>query len=59
METVQSTYFCFRARPANSKFATKTAKKRVNISKRLIFLFLKQKNPMENDGVTIRLELII
>ena len=27
METVQSVYFCFEAKPANSKFATKTAKK--------------------------------
>ena len=27
METVQSVYFCFGAKPANSKFATKTAKK--------------------------------
>ena len=27
METVQLVYFCFGARPANSKFATKTAKK--------------------------------
>ena len=26
METVQSVYFCFGAKPANSKFATKTAK---------------------------------
>ena len=24
METVQSLYFCFGAKPANSKFATKT-----------------------------------
>ena len=31
METVQSVYFCFGARQANSKFATKTAKKSVNI----------------------------
>ena len=31
METVQSVYFCFEAKPANSKFATKTAKKTVNI----------------------------
>ena len=30
METVQSVYFCFGAKPANSKFATKTAKKGVN-----------------------------
>ena len=29
METVQSVYFCFGAKPANSKFATKTAKKKV------------------------------
>ena len=28
METVQSVYFCFGARPANSTFATKTAKKK-------------------------------
>jgi len=28
MEMVQSAYFCFEARPANSKFATKTAKKK-------------------------------
>ena len=27
METVQPLYFCFGAKPANSKFATKTAKK--------------------------------
>ena len=26
-ETVQAVYFCFGAKPANSKFATKTAKK--------------------------------
>ena len=26
METVQSAYFCFGAKPGNSKFATKTAK---------------------------------
>ena len=31
METVQSVYFCFGAKPANSKFATKIAKKTVNI----------------------------
>ena len=31
METVQSVYFCFEAKPANSKFATKRAKKSVNI----------------------------
>ena len=28
METVQDVYFCFGATPANSKFATKTAKKK-------------------------------
>ena len=28
MEMVQSVYFCFGAKPANSKFATKTAKKK-------------------------------
>ena len=28
METVQSVYFCFGAKPTNSKFATKTAKKK-------------------------------
>ena len=28
MATVQPVYFCFGARPANSKFATKTAKKK-------------------------------
>ena len=27
MKTVQPVYFCFAAKPANSKFATKTAKK--------------------------------
>ena len=27
METVQAVYFCFGAKPSNSKFATKTAKK--------------------------------
>ena len=32
MEMVQSVYFCFGAKPANSKFATKTAKKKsVNV----------------------------
>ena len=31
METVQPVYFCFGAKPANSKFATKTAKKSVKI----------------------------
>ena len=30
VETVQSVYFCFGAKAANSKFATKTAKKSVN-----------------------------
>ena len=30
MEMVQSVYFCFGGRPANSKFATKTAKRKVN-----------------------------
>ena len=30
METVQSVDFCFGAKPVNSKFATKTAKKSVN-----------------------------
>ena len=28
METVQFMYFCFGGKPANSKFATKTVKKR-------------------------------
>ena len=28
MVTVQSVYFCFGAKPANSKFAIKTAKKK-------------------------------
>ena len=28
MEMVQPMYFCFRAKPANSKFATKTAKRK-------------------------------
>jgi len=28
METVQPVYFCFGAKPANSKFATKTAKRK-------------------------------
>ena len=28
METVQSMYFCFGAKPANSKFATKIVKKK-------------------------------
>ena len=27
-ETVQAVYFCFGAKPANSKFATKTAKQK-------------------------------
>ena len=31
METAQPVYFSFGAKPANSKFATKTAKKTVNI----------------------------
>ena len=29
METVQPVYFCFGVKPANSKFATKTAKKKL------------------------------
>ena len=29
METVQPVYFCFGAKPANSQFATKTAKKKI------------------------------
>ena len=32
MEMVQSLYFCFEAKPANSKFATKTVKKKVWIT---------------------------
>ena len=28
METVQSAYFCFGAKPANSKFGIKTTKKK-------------------------------
>ena len=28
METVQPVYFCFGVKPANSKFGTKTAKKK-------------------------------
>ena len=28
MDTVQSVYFCFGGKPANSKFATKTVKKK-------------------------------
>ena len=31
METVQAMYFCLGAKLANSNFATKTAKKNVNI----------------------------
>ena len=31
VETVQSVYFCFEAKPANSKFETKTAKKSLTI----------------------------
>ena len=42
METVQSVYFCFGAKPANSTFATKTAKKKV-----LKLLFFKLKVPAE------------
>ena len=30
VEMVQSVYFCFGAKPANSKFETKTVKKSVN-----------------------------
>ena len=29
MQAVQPVYFCFGAKPANSKFATKTAKKKL------------------------------
>ena len=32
METVQPVYFCFGAKGANSKFASKTGKKTVNIA---------------------------
>ena len=38
METVQSVYFCFGAKPANSTFATRTAKKKVW---KLLFFTLK------------------
>ena len=38
METVQSVYFCFGAKPANSTFATKAAKKKV---RKLSFFTLK------------------
>ena len=38
METVQSVYFCFGAKLANSTFATKTAKKKV---RKLLFFTLK------------------
>ena len=31
METVVAVYFCFGAKPGNSKFATRTAKINVNI----------------------------
>ena len=31
METVHDVYFCFGTKPANSKFATTTAKKNVDI----------------------------
>ena len=31
MDTVEAVYFYFEAKPASSKFATKTAKKNVNI----------------------------
>ena len=33
METLQPVYFCFGAKPANSKFATKTARKKKNNEK--------------------------
>ena len=29
METVQPMHFCFEAKPANAKFATKSAKKKI------------------------------
>ena len=32
METVQTVYFCFGAKPANSKFATKPAKKKKTVN---------------------------
>ena len=32
MEMVQPVHFCFGAKPANSKFATKTAKKKKKLS---------------------------
>jgi len=32
METGQPVYFCFGAKAANSKFATKTAKKEKNVN---------------------------
>ena len=31
MEMVQAVYFCYRAKAANSKLATKTAKKKINL----------------------------
>ena len=47
METVQSVYFCFGAKPANSTFATKTAKKSVKLS------FFTLKRPAEVKKIEI------
>ena len=41
METVQSVYFCFEAKPANSKFAAKTAKKKLSEEAKKIKIFPK------------------
>ena len=51
METVQSVYFYFGAKPANSTFATKTAKKKVGK-----LLFLKLKLPAEAKKIKIFLK---
>ena len=53
-ETVQPVYFCFGAKPANSKFATKTAKKKM-----WILSFFTVKLPEEAKKIEIFLKFQI
>ena len=48
VETVQSVYFCFGAKPANSKFATKTAKKKVWIMSFFTLKLSEENKKIEN-----------
>ena len=50
METVQAGYFCFEAKSGNSKFATKTAKKK---SVKIVILHIETTVPAEAKKIEI------